>query len=527
MNLNFLGQRKALIVIVKDDDVEVLTWEKGILNHNAVFIASEESLHVFGRFLDNHRSFPVIIIADVIEESFRYDSIAHVGVTDRKAILSRKLEYLFRETRFRVAKVTSRETTGRKDDKVLFSAVTKPELIKPWVNVILQKNMAIQALTSAAFILEKYAANQGIGKSDNLLLVSLEEGSNFRQTFLQNGRVLFSRASKLELKGDEPPSVGIRKETLQVRKYLERAKLLQQSSQLRFHVLSPFNRTQVETAFRSTDSFECLRTQEEASHSPLELHGNPVSTLIVVLAKILQKNRPVNIYGPLKIMRFHILRRVSQGLIAGSLAVLLGTLFIKLPGFMQVLDNWETRDLTTAKTLPYTREYDQLRQGFPETPIPSKEMELVVSTALQIQKHSIKPVQTMNIIGSSLAESPDLQIVSLKWSVSEAPSNEIAQRDPYGVNLDQGKESKFRRAIFEDRIIPKIIIEGIAYSPRSYREAQLQVESFVTALENNEEILRVVTTKMPTDVSSDTSVSTTVDDTELRSTFTLEVTVES
>ena len=116
--LSLIGQRKALILIIKDDDMQVLTWENKTLNHNAIFSANEESIEVFSRFLDKHTSYPVIVIADVIEESFRHDSVAHVSANDRKAILNRKLEYLFRGSPFRTARITSRQTTGRRDDNV-------------------------------------------------------------------------------------------------------------------------------------------------------------------------------------------------------------------------------------------------------------------------------------------------------------------------------------------------------------------------------------------------------------------------
>ena len=524
--MNLVGQRKALIIIVKDDEVQILTWAKGVLNHNAVFAADEHSLDVFGRFLDNHQDLPVIIIADVIEESFRYDSIAHVSNNDRKTILDRKLEYLFRDTVYRTAKVIERETTGRRDDKILLSALTKPEQLEPWVKLVVERNMAIQAITSAAYVIEQYAARQNLGKAENLLIVSLEQGSSFRQTYLQKGRVMFSRVSRLEIAEGQAPSAAIRNETLHVRKYLERARLLRMNSQLRFHVLSPFEQSEIETAFRATDSFECLSTEEEARQSPLELHGNNLSTLIVILAKILSGKRLTNLYAPLETRRYHILRRASQGLIAASVLLLVGTVLLKIPSFMNVLSNWEKAEQVTANTAPYTNEYQRLSQGFPETPIPPNEMELVVTSALKIQHNSIEPLETMNTIGAALTQSPDLQITSIEWSLKEAPSPNPVSRDPYGPGQNQGQNSSFRRAIFEDRLIPTITIQGIAYSPRSYREAQIQVDAFVTALREQDSVEQVVTIKLPTNVSSDTSVNTTVDDSELRASFTLEVTIK-
>lgn len=524
--LSLSGQRKALILILKDEDMEVLTWENKVLSHNANFLTNEESLDVFARFLDNHQNYPVIIIADVIEESFRLDSIAHVSANDRKAILDRKLEYLFRGSSFRTARVTSRQSTGRRDDNILLSALTKPEVIQPWIDVILSKKMAIQSITSAPYILEKYAIRQELGKTENLLLVSLEEGSGFRQTFLQNGRVLFSRSTKLDLEEGGSPGVSIRKETLHIRKYLERVKLLGLNSDLKFHVLSPFQTDEIAKAFRSTDSFESLRTQDEAASSPIEMHGNRPSTLTVVLAKTLSHTRPENVYAPPKAKRFQIIRRISQGLVAASIILLATTLLMQTPVFIEVSNQWQQRDSVIAATKPYTKEYERLSQGFPETPIPSKEMELVVSTAQKIAAQSIQPASTMNLISEALEKSPDLQITAIRWSLEEQAPAEAPRFDPFGAIRDMSNKAKFRRSIFEERTLPKLTIDGIAYSPRSYREAQAQVDSLIFALREYSNVLQVTPTKMPTDVRSDASVNTTVDDDELRAEFALEVTLK-
>jgi hypothetical protein len=258
----------------------------------------------------------------------------------------------------------------------------------------------------------------------------------------------------------------------------------------------------------------------------LELHGNSLTTLIVILAKILGSKRLANIYAPLETRRYHVLRRVSQGLIAASAAMLVGIVFLKTPGLLNAFSDWERAEQVTANTIPYSNEYEILSQRFPETPIPPNEMELVVTSALKIQKHSIEPLETMNTISSALTQSSDLQITSIAWSLEETASENAVRRDPYGPTQAQGAQSQFRRAIFEDRLVPTITIQGMAYSPRSYREAQIQVDTFVEALRADDRVDRVTTIQLPTNVSSDTSVSTTVDDTELRAGFTLEVTLK-
>lgn len=529
------GHRRALLLVIRDANVQLLTWNNERLSHNAFFVDSDDDRQLFERFLRRHRNFPVILVTDFIEESFKHEDIVHVSVNDRNAILKRKLHYFFRDSVYRTAKLVGRQRDGRRNDNIMFSALTKPELIQPWVDSVLSQKMAIQSISSAAYVLEKYVASHDLATAEDLLLVSLEEQeSSFRQTYFKKGKVLFSRLTSLELQDQSAPGADIRQETLHIRKYLERIKLLSIDSHLQFHVLSPYKRETLAPAFRSTDSFDSLRTQDEVERSSVELLDSKATTLVVVLAKVLPKYRIGNTYAPMDVRRYQLLRQLAKGLIVASAILLSYVLLSKVPVFIDTLDKWGEEEQTLTQTTPYLREYGRLTEGFPETPIPSKEMALIVSTTNKIEAQTLWPLDSMNIVSRALLQSPDLQITNLHWSLEE--HEEVADNDETsflgsfgsfgGRPSSAATANAFFNSVVEETLITVITLEGVAFSPNSYRDAQDQVLALVNALAESPGVATVTPVKMPTDVRSDTAVSTTVDDIELRATFTLEIKLE-
>ncbi len=51
-------------------------------------------------------------------------------------LLDRKLNQMFRGTPFRHAVVLDRESAGRRDDRVLYTSITNPELLTPWLDLL-------------------------------------------------------------------------------------------------------------------------------------------------------------------------------------------------------------------------------------------------------------------------------------------------------------------------------------------------------------------------------------------------------
>src|SRR5687768_9769738 len=154
----FPGQKHSLILLITDTRVQLLHWRSRELAIVYEYGKTPEDLEAFAEEMRYYQGLPVLVVTDLIEENFRYDTVVHVSGGDQKALLKRKMDFAFRNTPYRRSKVIEREKDGRRDDKILLSAISKPESVDIWVNVLLEQKFAIQTITSVAYILETFVA---------------------------------------------------------------------------------------------------------------------------------------------------------------------------------------------------------------------------------------------------------------------------------------------------------------------------------------------------------------------------------
>src|SRR5512135_1661861 len=114
------------------------------------FGVTAEGVAQLEAWLAEDAAVPVHLFTDLAEEDFRLDTIPHVGPRDRDAILARKLAQMFRNTPYRHAVVQGREPDGRRDDRVLYTAITNPEVLRPWLEAIERLQAPLGGIYSAA-----------------------------------------------------------------------------------------------------------------------------------------------------------------------------------------------------------------------------------------------------------------------------------------------------------------------------------------------------------------------------------------
>src|SRR3972149_10285293 len=102
------------------------------------FDVAGHGLKHFNRYLQETPRMTTCLLVDVGQEEFRQDVLPHVSVSDRQAIIARKKQQYFRDTPYFHAEIQSREAEGRRDDIVLYTALTSPDLIRPWVGLLLE-----------------------------------------------------------------------------------------------------------------------------------------------------------------------------------------------------------------------------------------------------------------------------------------------------------------------------------------------------------------------------------------------------
>ena len=518
--LGLLGSIKVNILLVDADGVSLLQWTGRKLQELDHFVAGKTSSDRFHFYLEHLPKIPFVIVTDFIEEDFRTELSVHVRGNDRTVLLQRRLAHLFRNTIYRTAKVIGRETTGRKDDRLLLTALTKPEIIDPWVNQILANRVSILAVTSAAYVMEHFAQSMSLKAQPHLLIVNQESSSGLRQTYLQKGRVIFSRLTPAGVSRSDSFEALLVEQCDQTRKYLERIKQLPYDTMLEIHVF---------TAERFSEEPESVRDQlhyyyhwidELKPRVRMELNSETAlpGALHYSLARSMKKGGIPNVYAPLKVRRFAILRSTARYLYLTSvLLVVCMTIYIS-PSLLRINDELARETQMRELSQPLLVEYERLRETFPETPIPSGQMELVVSSYESIVEQVSNPRRTLNAISEALLESPELQLGSIAWQL-EAKEAASTEQNIYGVV--ESDAQRFQNALVSRNTVLVTRVQGVVEGASSYRNAREQILTFSRALEELVGV-PVEAVNMPMDVSATALVTTVIDGRDTSGEFTLE-----
>ncbi|MCW5626908.1 MAG: hypothetical protein KIT73_19485, partial [Burkholderiales bacterium] len=174
----------AILICVSALGVSAARWS-GKLTNCRRFDDDEAGHAGFAAWLRGVRAAPVSLMVDMVDEDYRFETLPHTSGRDRKALVERKLKQLYRSTPYYAATLQTHEKGKRREDRFLYSALTAPETLAPWLAAIEARNLpvrgvyALPTVTAAAARLLKL-------EQPNLLVVS-KHLAGLRQTFLKNG----------------------------------------------------------------------------------------------------------------------------------------------------------------------------------------------------------------------------------------------------------------------------------------------------------------------------------------------------
>ncbi|MCW5592937.1 MAG: hypothetical protein KIS74_12630 [Burkholderiales bacterium] len=408
------------ILYLTNENVVSLVARGGRIAGRKVFPVSGAGQADFEAHVKALRHVPTHLITDLAEEDFRADTIPHLGRRDQEAVLARKLSQIFRNTTYRHAIAQGREAEGRRDDRVIYTAITNAEVLRPWLEVIERLEVPFEGIHSSAVFSGRLLEQLHL-QFPHTLLVTFTPGDALRQTYFRNREIKFSRLTPVDLQEGESLGGLVSSEVGRTWQYLDSLRNFQSTDRLEVCVLvHPKDRPAVEPVLRDYDQIEYRLLDMEQVAGKLGLKPPPLaSSAEEVLAHLFAQKPGANDFAPPELRRFAVIRnaRNAIGTVAGVfLAAGLAYAGWNLSG---ALANREV-DLQTARRIQAAqREYDEVTRSTPAMGVGGQTMRDTVAFFSSSLRQNITVTTFLVPISTVLDKYPAIRLTQVAWEAAD------------------------------------------------------------------------------------------------------------
>ncbi|MGZ5083491.1 MAG: hypothetical protein ACXWHA_08995 [Usitatibacter sp.] len=330
------------------------------------FAVAGAGANAFERYLAGMTDVPTHIFTDLAEEDFRLDTIPHVGPRDREAVLTRKLAQIFRNTPYRHALLQGREAEGRRDDRVLYMAVTNPEVLRPWLEIIDRLKVPLAGIYSSAVFSSRVLDELDL-LFPHTLLVTFTPGDAMRQTFFRDREIKFSRLTPIDLEEGQTLGTMIAEETTRTWQYLDSLRHFSQEDRLEVCILVHKNdRPAIESALRDFAQLQYRLLDIEQVAQKLGLRPPPLdSTAEEVIVHLFLIKKAENHYASAELRRHATQRSARIAIKQAALGIVIASLGWGGWNVSRVFAATEADQRVTQQVNALNREYEQINRALP------------------------------------------------------------------------------------------------------------------------------------------------------------------
>jgi hypothetical protein len=460
-----------------------------------VFTNDEGGLAGLGELLRAHSGCPVYLLVDAVEEDYHTELLPHATGRARREMVLRKLKQVFRNTPYHTAWLQGREPDKRLDDRFLFAALTNPDLLRPWLEVIHAAGAPLAGIYLLPLVSQAVLDQLQAGAQD-LLLVS-RHPSGLHQSFFQQRQLKTSRLAPFDALEHGAQLDALVDEIGQTRLYLNSLRLLAHQAKLTVMVLDLDDSLEGLCRQLGADpSFACRRLSRAdlAACFGIPLPILESSSYALHLAVVGRQPPPHNL-APAALTRGFWHYRVRRILYGAATALALAALGWSGANLYRQADHDARARSLAAQAEAERVRYLAAAREFPRSPAPAGDLRKAVEIAAALKEGSRTPERAMRAVSRALEASPEIALDQLRWKFGPV-SPEAA--DATAAARHAAKATWRETGHVEGEIRP---FHG------DYRAAMSSVGRFAERLRNDKAVAEVGVTEMPLDVHSASGIS--------------------
>jgi len=417
---------RKILFFLSSDKFHAQIWNSGELGRPIYFSNSAEGLEQLSEFLQTHRD-PTYILVDLIEEDFRHEVVPHLTGSNHHDLVLRKFEQYYRSTPFRLARRQRRQSDGRRDDEILFSALTNPARITAWLELLLLHETPIAGIYSlphASIPLVKEI------EYDQLLLLSWEKDAGLRQSYYFNQRLRFSRLTPLNPNTSFAEAVAA--ETARTYQYLQSLSLTPRDEKLKAHIICHAQDKELLDASlpgSSNINYAYIDLQQLGKRLKSKTTFTDSDATPIFLHQLAIKP-PRGNYASSEHRHFYFLWQTKRALFGLAAATALVCFVWSSFAFLQssgVDDEIETLNLQSSRLMTQSGE---ITQGFQNdiqnkdgSTVTATDMKTAVTLFRKLQFYSVPPQKILKELTIALDNFPRIRTIKLGWQASNLPGS--------------------------------------------------------------------------------------------------------
>jgi hypothetical protein len=460
-----IPSRKNLFFL-SAEQFQACVWHEGKMTEAQYFSNDTKGREQFAEFLQTNRH-PSYLLIDVIEEDFRQETVPHMFGRNRKDMINRKFDQYYRGTPFLQARFLQRQEEGRRDDEMLFSALTNPARISPWLNTILTNNAPLTGIYSVPNISTPLI--KGI-EADHILLLSWEKNAGLRQTYFNKGHLHFSRLTPLS--DSLSFSQVVSKETPRTQQYLKSLSLPPPGETLDVCIIcNALDRSELREVLNSSSDlqYHYLDIQDMCKQfkSGFKLIDSDATPLFLHL---LASRQPSSHYANAEHTHFFMLWKLNFALFSlATVTALVATIWSGI-AFMQGLEYEDEAAPIIAQSVHVSRQANEIRARFPNTEVSATDMKTAVALMRKLQNYSPRPEEILLGLSEVLDKFTRVRTLKLAWQSSAAdaaPSSFPAQVIIYDGELQDFGNNYRATLTYLDRFEQALVQHGYTIASKT------------------------------------------------------------
>lgn len=468
------------------------------------------SMGRFQQWLTINQLGTTLVLLDVSCEDYYEEPLPHVRGRDRGLLVSRKIHTFFSSSSYAYAELSTRSSTGRRDDIYYISGIADSVMIDSLIEILADSNTVV----SGVYSLPQLAAEliKPVEHNAKLLLVTCEKEISsahrysFRQSFIVNKKLYFSRKTTITSSPGSNMAEIVRKEIERTWQYLNNKRVLEKDNRMQVLLLLPepvSASLTVEPAASNCDYIYIdpaeLSQRHGCSADGVESSSNVLFTFILAKSTFRKSH-----YKPQRLVFIKKHQKIKQFLSIASVLVLTMALVFSGLNIIAGLDVKNANEHLSQQANLMSAKLQVERDNFNYSGPKPQKMQAMVALSEHIAAQSASPESIYKLVGDSFSGFNELSLSRIEWRSTTDSENKTSGAGRPGVNqlANQAAETMFVVTLFGE--LPAFA--------GGFRHAIERIESLMDRLRDQKGVVKVEATRMPLDIDPSLNITRSLSD---------------